>query len=46
MVDRCRALKLRAPGAEGKVRMELTAMLSSKAVHTHYSPSRRQWFAV
>jgi len=46
MVVRCRALGLRAPRSEGQVRMELTAMLSSKAVHTHYSPTRRQWFAV
>lgn len=46
MIDRCRALKLRAPGADQQVRLDLTAMLSSKAVYTHYSASRRQWFAV
>jgi hypothetical protein len=46
MIDRCRALKLRAPRAERQVRLELTAMLSSKAVYTLYSSSRRQWFAV
>jgi hypothetical protein len=46
MIDRCRALKLRAPVGEPQVRLELTAMLSSKAVYTHYSSSRRHWFAV
>lgn len=46
MIDRCRALKLRASRAERQVRLELAAMLSSKAVHTLYSSSRRQWFAV
>lgn len=46
MIARCRALKLRAPGDDEQVRLELTAMLASKAVHTHYSASRRQWFAV
>lgn len=46
MIHRCRALKLRAPGDNEQVRLELTAMLASKAVHTHYSASRRQWFAV
>lgn len=46
MVTRCRALKLRAPGSERKVRLDITAMLSSKAVHSHYATSRRQWFAV
>lgn len=46
MIHRCRALKLRAPGAEQKIRMELVAMLTSRAVHSHYSASRRQWFAV
>jgi hypothetical protein len=46
MIDRCRALGLRAPGGEQQMRLDITAMLSSKAVHTHYSSSRRQWFAV
>lgn len=46
MTDRCRALNLRAPGASEKVRMDITAMLTSKAVYSLYSSSRRQWFAV
>ena len=44
--DRCRVLKLRAPGSERRLRMELTAMLTKRAVHSFYSSSRRQRFAV
>ena len=46
MIARCRALNLRAPGPPHQVRLDITAMLSSKAVHFHYSSSRRQWYAV
>ncbi len=46
MIDRCRVLKLRAPGGEERVRLELTALLSTKAVYSLYSASRRQSFAV
>lgn len=46
IMDRARAMKLRAPGSEQRMRIELTALLSSKAVHTLYSTSRRQSFAV
>lgn len=46
MITRAKALKLRSPRAETKVRAEITAMLSSKAIHTHYSTTRRHWFAV
>jgi len=46
MMLRCRMLKLRSPISDAKVRLDLTAMLSSKAVYTHYSSSRRQLFAV
>lgn len=46
MVDRCRVLNLRAPQAAHQVRLDVTAMLTSKAVHAHYSTSRRRWFAV
>jgi hypothetical protein len=46
MISRCRALNLRAPGSNTQVRLEITAMLSSKAVYQHYSSTRRQWFAV
>lgn len=46
MITRCKALKLKSPRAETTVRAEITAMLSSKAIHTHYSTTRRHWFAV
>jgi hypothetical protein len=46
MITRCKALNLRSPRSEQTVRSEITAMLSSKAVHTHYSTTRRHWFAV
>jgi hypothetical protein len=46
MMTRCRALSLRAPGSNTQVRLEITAMLSSKAVYQHYSSTRRHWFAV
>ncbi|MEZ5958825.1 MAG: putative zinc-binding metallopeptidase [Hyphomonadaceae bacterium] len=46
MITRCKALNLRSPRAEQTVRSEITAMLSSKAIHTHYSTTRRHWFAV
>lgn len=46
MITRSKALKLRSPRAETTVRAEITAMLSSKAIHMHYSTTRRHWFAV
>jgi hypothetical protein len=46
MIDRCRALKLRAPGSERRLRSELTELLTSRSVRSLYSSSRRQWFAV
>lgn len=46
MIDRCRTLRLRAHGGEARVRLELTALLSTKAVYSLYSGSRRQSFAV
>jgi hypothetical protein len=45
IADRARILKLRAPGSEQRMRLELTALLSTKAVHALYSASRRQSFA-
>ncbi|MGE0596670.1 MAG: putative zinc-binding metallopeptidase [Hyphomonadaceae bacterium] len=45
MIDRCRALKLRAPRSERKTRADITALLTKKAVTSHYS-ARRQSFAV
>ncbi|MGQ0534223.1 MAG: putative zinc-binding metallopeptidase [Caulobacteraceae bacterium] len=46
MMTRCRALSLKAPGSDAQIRLEITAMLSSKAVYQHYSSTRRHWFAV
>jgi len=46
VIDRCRALKLRAPGSERRLRTDLTAMLADKSVHSLYSSSRKQWIAV
>jgi hypothetical protein len=46
MIDRCRVLTLRAPQSALKVRQDVTAMLTSKAVHAHYSSSRRRRYAV
>jgi hypothetical protein len=46
IIDRCRVLQLRAPGSEQRMRLELTALLTTKAVHSLYSSSRRQSFAV
>jgi hypothetical protein len=46
MIDRCRELKLRAVGSERQLRMDFTVLLTAKTVHSLYSPSRRQWFAL
>jgi hypothetical protein len=46
MIDRCRELKLRAAGSERKLRLDFTVLLTAKTVHSLYSPSRRQWFAL
>jgi hypothetical protein len=46
MMDRCRELKLRAPGSERQLRMDFTVLLTAKTVHSLYSPARRQWFAL
>jgi len=46
IVDRSRILKLRAVGSESRMRMELTALLTTKAVTSLYSAGRRQTFAV
>ena len=46
MIDRCRELKLRAPGNERQLVMDFTVLLTAKTVHSHYSPSRREWFAL
>ena len=46
MIGRCRELKLRAVGPERKLRMDFTVLLTARTVHSLYSPSRRQWFAL
>lgn len=46
MIARCRELKLRAPGPERKLVMDFTVLLTAKTVHSLYSPSRREWFAL
>lgn len=46
MLVRCRALQLRAVGSERKMRLDLTALLATKAVLSLYGSSRRQSFAV
>jgi hypothetical protein len=46
MIDRCRELKLRAVGPDRQLRQDFTVLLTAKTVHSLYSPSRRQWFAL
>jgi hypothetical protein len=46
MIERCRELKLRAVGSERQLRQDFTVLLTAKTVHSLYSPSRRQWFAL
>jgi hypothetical protein len=46
MIDRCRALKLRAPGSKPALRQALVKLLSTKVAYAIYRSSRRQWFAV
>lgn len=46
MIARSRELKLRAPGPERQLVMDFTVLLATRTVHSLYSPSRREWFAV
>jgi hypothetical protein len=46
MIARCRQLKLRAAGPERQLVMDFTVLLTAKTVHSLYSPSRREWFAL
>jgi hypothetical protein len=46
IIDRARTLKLRAPGSEQRIRLELTALLTTNTVTSLYSSGRRQTFAV
>jgi hypothetical protein len=46
MIARCRELRLRAVGSERQMKMDITVLLTARTVHSHYSPSRREWFAL
>jgi hypothetical protein len=46
MIDRCRALKLRAPGSKPALRKALVKLLSTKVAYSLYRSPRRPWFAV
>jgi hypothetical protein len=46
MIGRCRELKLRAVGPERQLVIGFTILLTATAVHSLYSPSRREWFAL
>lgn len=46
MIGRCRELQLRAVGPERQLVFDFTVLLTAKAVHSLYSPSRREWFAL
>jgi predicted DNA-binding protein YlxM (UPF0122 family) len=46
MIDRCRALKLRAPGRDPELRQKVVRLLTTKVAHSLYRASRRQWFAL
>jgi len=46
MILRIRDMKLRAPGNERQLFTDFAVLLTAKTVHSLYSPSRRQWFAL
>lgn len=46
MIDRCRELKLRAVGSQRQLKTDFTVLLTARAVHSLYSPSRREWIAM
>lgn len=46
MIARCRHLKLRAAGNQRQLVVNFTVLLTAKTVHSLYSPSRREWFAL
>ena len=46
MIARCRELKLRAIGNQRQLVVNFTVLLTAKTVHSLYSPSRREWFAL
>jgi hypothetical protein len=46
MIERCRELKLRAPGRESRLRLDFAVVLTAETMRELYSPARRQWFAL
>jgi hypothetical protein len=46
MIARCRELKLRAVGPHRQLVVDFAVLLTAKTVHSLYSPSRREWFAL
>jgi Putative zinc-binding metallo-peptidase len=46
MIARCRALKLRAGGSKRQLIIDFTVLLTATTMHSLYSRSRRQWFAL
>ena len=46
LIDRCRALKLRAPGNVRDLRQSLIRLLSRKIAPSIFRAKRRQWFAL
>jgi len=46
MMQRCRELNLRAVGPKRQLLTDFTVLLTAQTVHSLYSPSRRQWFAL
>jgi len=46
MIRRCRELELRAVGPKRQLMLDFVILLTAKAVHSLYDPSRRQWLAL
>jgi hypothetical protein len=46
MIERCRALDLRAVGSERQLKMDFTVLLTARTVHSLYSSLRRRWIAL
>jgi hypothetical protein len=46
LIVRCRELNLRAVGAERRLIMEFTVLLTAKTMHALFGPSRRKWIAL
>jgi hypothetical protein len=46
MIKSCREHNLRAPGAERKLVVDFTILLTAKTMHALFGPSRRKWIAL